>query len=85
MGMIQHMRDLQGHPEGTELIQPCKTTWRFYVDGFEHIYHVGSTFTCKSIIEAGLIAGGQGGSQGRQTCLFTAVGPYERTKRRSTR
>ena len=44
----------------------------------EHIFHVGSGFKFKSIIPAGpMIVGGDGGSQGRQMCFFTALDPVE--------
>ena len=49
----------------------------FLCGWIEHIFHVGSGSKFKSIIPAGLIAGGDGGSQGRQTYFFTALDPVE--------
>ena len=47
--------------------------WKFLVGGLIYFYHGSSAYGLKSIIEAGLIAGGKGGKQGRQTVFFTAV------------
>ena len=45
-----------------------------------HVNRVGSIFHRKSITVVGLIAGGQGGGQGRQTCFFTPVEPLRTNK-----
>ena len=40
----------------------------------DYMYHVGSSFDCRSIARAGLLAGGTSGIRG-QTCFLTAVDP----------
>ena len=37
----------------------------------EVLFHVGSSFTVNSILQAGLIAGGKGTDEGRQQAFFT--------------
>ena len=41
----------------------------------DFIYHVGSSWDCRSIASAGWLAGGTSGNRGRRTCFFTAVDP----------
>ena len=74
------MRALQGH-SGENTIDPMLQCYVDIPDGWiEYIYHMGSAFNCKSIIEAGPIAGGKGGNQGRQACFFKAVDQKEEAK-----
>ena len=41
----------------------------------EYLCHVGSSFTAKPILQAGLIAGGRDPEEGRLTVFFTFVDP----------
>ena len=45
---------------------------------FECIYHIGCAFNLHSIMNSGLIAGGQNSSRDRQTVFFTAVNPMQK-------
>ena len=45
---------------------------------FEYIYHIGCAISLHSIINSGLIAGGQNSSRERQTVFFTAVNPMDK-------
>ena len=44
---------------------------------FEYIYHIGCAINVHSILNSGLIPGGQILSQ-RQTVFFTSVGPMDK-------
>ena len=64
-----HFRALQGH-SGRNLIDPCGF--------FKHIYHIGCGFNLHSIINSGLILGGQNSSK-RQTAFFLPVDPRDKS------
>ena len=70
-GAILYLRGLQGH-SGRSLIDPTLQ------DGcFQYIYHVGCATNLHSIINSGLIPGGQNLSN-RQTVFFLPVDPMEK-------
>ena len=48
---------------------------------FEHIYHIGCAVILHSIINSGLIAGGQNSSRERQTVFLTVVNPMNKDHR----
>ena len=59
LGRILHLRALQGH-SGNNLIDPTLQDNLMIESGiFHHIYHIGCTFNLHSIINNGLVLGGQ--------------------------
>ena len=69
MGTILYLRALQGH-SGSNLIDPTRQDNVLIGTGiFPYIYHVGCTFNLHSIINNGLVPGGQNLSR-RQTVFF---------------
>ena len=74
LGTIMYLRALQGH-SGSNLIDPTLQDNVLIGPGiFPYIYHVGFTFNLHSIINNGLIPGGQNLSR-RQTVFFLLVDP----------
>ena len=77
---LMYIRAIQGHSGGMviqpELMNyvliPCliPCTWK------QFIYHMGRARDRYSIAEAGLVAGGKGNTEGRQTIFFTLLDPY---------
>ena len=58
-GIIVYFRALQGH-SGRNLIDPSLQDNVVIQSGFfQHIYHIGCVFNLRSIINSGLIPGGQ--------------------------
>ena len=79
-GTIIYLRALQGH-SGSNLIDPAPQDNVFIGTGiFPYIYHVGCTFNLHSIINNGLILGGQNLSR-RQTVFFLPVDPRNESHR----
>ena len=75
-GAIQYLRALQGH-SGRNLIDPSLQDYVVILDGlFMYIYHVGCAINFHSIINSGLIPGGQNLSK-RQTVFFLLVDPMD--------
>ena len=75
-GTILYLRALQGH-SGRNLIDPLLQDNVIIQRGFfQHIYHVGCAFNLHSIINNGLIPGGQDLSR-RQTVFFLPVDPRD--------
>ena len=75
-GTNVYLRALQGH-SGSNLIDPTLQDNVFIGPGiFPYIYHVGCTFNLHSIINNGLILGGQNLSR-RQTVFFLLVDPRD--------
>ena len=73
-GTIMYLRALQGHP-GRSLIDPTSQDNVVIPSNlFQHIYHIGCAFNVHSIINSGLIPGGQNLSN-RQTVFFLPVDP----------
>ena len=76
-GVILHLRALQGH-SGRSLFDPALQDNVLIPDGFfQYIYHVGCAINLHSIIDSGLIPGGQNLSN-RQTVFFLIVFPMDK-------
>ena len=76
LGTIIYLRALQGH-SGSNLIDPTLQDNVLIGTGiFPYIYHVGCTFNLHSIINNGLVPGGQNLSR-RQTVFFLPVDPRD--------
>ena len=74
---ILYLRALQGH-SGRNLIDPSLQDNVVIPDGFfKYIYHVGCAINLHSIINSGLIPGGQNLSK-RQTVFFLPVDPMDK-------
>ena len=74
LGRIFYLRALQGH-SGNSLIDPTLQYNVLIGTGiFPYIYHVGCTFNLHSLINNGLVPGGQNLSR-RQTVFFLPVDP----------
>ena len=75
-GELVYIRAIQGHSGGTfihpELMNyvPISHKWK------QFICHMGRARDRYSIAEAGLVAGGKEGKEGRQTIFFTPLDPY---------
>ena len=77
LGIIIHFRALQGH-SGRSLVDPSLQDNVIIPDGFfKYIYHVGCAINLHSIVNSGLIPGGQNLSN-RQTVLFLPVDPMDK-------
>ena len=77
-GTIIYFRALQGH-SGRNLIDPSLQDNVVIPSGFfQYIYHIGCTFNLHSIINSGLIPGGQNSSK-RQTVFFLPVDPRDKS------
>ena len=75
-GRILYLRALQGH-SGNNLIDPTLQDNVVIGSGlFHHIYHIGCAFNLHSIINNGLIPGGQDSSR-RQTVFFLPIDPRD--------
>ena len=80
LGTIVYLRALQGH-SGSNLIDPTLQDNVLIGTGiFPCIYHVGCTFNLHSIINNGLVPGGQNLSR-RQTVFFLPVDPRNESHR----
>ena len=76
-GEILYLRALQGH-SGRNLIDPSLQDNVLILDDFfKYIYHVGMCNQLHSIINSGLIPGGQNLSN-RQTVFFLPVNPMDK-------
>ena len=76
-GTIVYLRALQGH-SGRSLIDPSlQDNVTIQCGLFQHIYHKGCAFNLHSIINNGLIPGGQDSSQ-RQTVFFLLIDPRDK-------
>ena len=81
LGTIIYLRALQGH-SGSNLIDPTLQDNVLIGTGIFHcIYHVGCTFNLHSIINNGLVPGGQNLSR-RQTVFFLLVDPRDEKSQR---
>ena len=75
-GRILYLRALQGH-SGNNLIDPTLQDNVVIESGiFHHIYHIGCSFNLHSIINNGLIPGGQDLSR-RETVFFLPIDPRD--------
>ena len=76
-GTIFYFRALQGH-SGCNLIDPSLQDNVIIQRGFfQHIYHFGCAFNLHSIINNGLILGGQNSSK-RQSVVFLPIDPRDK-------
>ena len=76
-GRILYLRALQGH-SGSNLIDPTLQDNVVIGTGiFHYIYHIGCAFNLHSIINNGLIPGGQDLSR-RQTVFFLPIDPRDK-------
>ena len=76
-GTILYLRALQGH-SGSNLIDPTLQDNVVIGTGmFNYIYHIGCAFNLHSIINNGLIPGGQDSSR-RQTVFFLPTDPRDK-------
>ena len=76
-GTILYLRALQGH-SGRNLIDPLLQDNVIIQCGlFLNIYHIGCAFNLHSIINNGLIPGGQNSSK-RQTVFFLPIDPRDK-------
>ena len=72
-------KDIQ---DATLLILLFKTNVVIQSGFFQHIYHIGCAFNLHSIINNGLISGGQNSSK-RQTVFFLPIDPRDKRAQRS--
>ena len=80
LGKILYLRALQGH-SGSNLIDPTlQDNVPIGTGIFPYIYHVGCTFNLHSVINNGLVPGGQNLSR-RQTVFFLPVDPRDESHR----
>ena len=76
-GRILYLRALQGH-SGQNLIDPTLQDNVMIESGtFHHIYHIGCAFNLHSVINNGLIPGGQDSSR-RQTVFLLPIDPRDK-------
>ena len=76
-GTILYLRALQGH-SGRNLIHPqLQDDVIIQLGLFHHIYHIGCAFNLHSIVNNGLIPGGQDSSR-RQTVCFFPIDPRDK-------
>ena len=79
-GTVLHLQALQGH-SGRNLIDPTSQDNIVIGSGiFHHIYHIGCAFNLHSIINNGLILGGQD-LRRRQTVFFLPIDPRDESHR----
>ena len=77
-GIFFYFRTLQGH-SGRNLIDPSLQDNVVIPSGFfQYIYHIGCGYNLHSIINNGLIPGGQNSSK-RQTVFFLLVDPRDKS------
>ena len=77
-GTIVYFRVLQGH-SGRNLVDPLLQDNVVNPSNFfQYIYHIGCAFNLHSIINSGLILGGQNSSK-RQTVFFLPVDPRDKS------
>ena len=77
-GTIVYFRALQGHSRRNLIDPSLQDNVIIQSNFFQHIYHVGCAFNLHSIINSGLIPGGQSSSK-RQTLFFLLVDPMDRS------
>ena len=76
-GIIMYLRALQGH-SGRNLIDlSLQDNIVIQCGFFPHVYHIGCVFNLHSIINNGLIPGGQNLSK-RQTVFFVPIDPRDK-------
>ena len=81
-GTIIYLRALQGHLGRNLIDLSLQDNVRIQRGFFQHIYHIGCAFNLHSIINNGLIPGGQNSSK-RQTVFFLPIDPRDKGHQRS--
>ena len=82
-GEILYLRALQGH-SGRNLIDPSlQDNVLIPNDSFKYIYHVGCAINLHSIMNSGLIPGGQNLSKRQTVFILSACESYEQGTQRS--
>ena len=76
-GAILYLRALQGHSQRNSIDPSLQDSALIPDNFFEYIYHVGCTINLHSIINSGLIPGGQK-LNNRQTVFFLPVDPMDK-------
>ena len=75
-GTIVYFRALQGHSGRNFIDLSLQDNVVIQSGFFQHIYHIGCAFNLHSIINSGLIPGGQNSSK-RQTVFFLPIDPRD--------
>ena len=75
-GEILYLRDLQGHSGRNLIDASLQDNVLIPDDFFKYIYHVGCPFNLHSIINSGLIPGGQNLSKRQTDSILSACGSY---------
>ena len=78
---ILYLRALQSHSGRNPIDPTLQGNVLIPNNFFEYIYHIGCAVNLHSIINSGLIAGGQNSSRERQTVFFTSVNPMKKDPR----
>ena len=78
------IRALQGHTGGDVIALELMGLVAIPFKWKESLFHRGSSLKMKSILDAGLIAGGKESKDGRQAVFFTPLDPWrDGTKEKS--
>ena len=78
---ILSLRALQGHSGRNPIDPTLQDNVLIPNNFFEYIYYIGCAISLHSIMNSGLIPGGQNSSRDRQTVFFTAVNPMSKDHR----
>ena len=81
---ILYLRALQGHSERNLIDLSLHDNVVIPNDFFEYFHHIGCAINLHSILNSGLISGGQNLSRERQTVFFTSVDPMNKEHRDPT-
>ena len=75
-GTTVYFRALQGHSGRNLIVPSLQDNVIIQSNFFQHIYHIGCEFNLHSIINSGLVLGGQNSSK-RHTVFFLLVDPVD--------
>ena len=75
-----YLQALQGHSGRNPIDPSLQDNVVIQSEFFHHIYHIGCTFNLHSIINNGLIPGGQNSSK-RQTVFFLPIDPMDKSNK----
>ena len=73
---LTYFRVIQGHTGGITIAPELMGHVIIPYDWKEFVFHMGCSFSIKSILENRLIAGGKQSEDGRQTIFFTHLNPF---------
>ena len=76
-GQIKYLGAPEGHSGGVRIDPTLHNNVQISFGWTDHMYHVGSTWDYRSVVDAGLLSGGKGDNQ-EDTFFFTAVKPFMR-------